>query len=177
VIAEIADTYGYLLGRWRVQRTFVDHRLERSGSFSGVVDMAPIGSDDQFTATYCEFGELRIGAYRGDARRKLICVRRPDGVVAIKFDDRRAFLECDLRSGRGRAVHLCGDDRYQITWRVHASDAFVEEWRVRGPSKDYQATSVLRRAGHSGQPTRGAEGVTRPWWSPGQPEPASCRRA
>lgn len=143
--AEIGDTYGFMLGEWQIDRALRDRRLHETGGLSGTVTIAPLGSDHQHLAQYTEVGELHFGQYRGTAHRRLRYVRQEDGAVSVTFQNGRRFVTCDLRSGLCRSAHLCRDDRYEITWRVCARDLMIEEWRVRGPHKDYDASSVLRR--------------------------------
>jgi hypothetical protein len=142
---EIDDTYRFLLGRWQVERTLTDHRLHETGVFSGTATVAPRRFDGRQTAQYRERGELRFGGYRGTASRRLGYVRMQDGAVSMTFEDGRRFVACDLRSGRCLAAHLCSDDRYDVSWLVLARDVIVEQWRVRGPLKDYEARCVSRR--------------------------------
>ena len=142
---EIGDTYGYLLGDWRIERTFSDHWLRETGVLHGTVTVVPDRSGDRPTAYYDEVGELRIGSYRGTAHRRLRFVRQLGGAVTVTFEDGRRFVACDLRAGSCDATHLCGDDRYEISWDVHSRDAVSERWRVRGPCKDYEASAVLHR--------------------------------
>ncbi len=147
-IGGVDDTFAFLLGEWRVQRAVTDHRQALTGVFSGTVTVAPIepaAPDDLHIAEYREVGRLRMGAYGGAAHRRLRYSRQDNGVVVMTFDDGRTFARCDLRTGRCDATHLCGNDRYGITWRVRTSQVVTEEWRVRGPEKDYVASTVLRR--------------------------------
>lgn len=146
LIAEAGGTYGFLLGVWRIERTLTDRRRCETGVFSGTATIEPHPTSGPQTARYQEVGQLCIGTYRGTAQRSLRYVRQEHGAVAVDFEDGRRFVACDLRSGRWRATHLCGDDRYDISWRLHARDVVAERWRVRGPNKDYEAVSVLRRA-------------------------------
>ncbi len=141
----IDDTYQFLLGQWRLERTLTDHLLRETGVFSGTATVARRTFAVPETAQYREIGLLRFGAYRGTAHRSLGYQRRRDGAVTMTFEDGREFVACDLRSGRWRAAHRCGDDRYELDWRVAAPDVISEEWRVRGPHKDYEARCVLRR--------------------------------
>ncbi|MDA8310033.1 MAG: DUF6314 family protein [Actinomycetota bacterium] len=147
-IGGVDDTFGFLLGEWCVQRAVTNHRQSVSGVFSGTVTVAPIeqtASTDLEIAEYREVGSLRMGAYQGVAHRRLRYLRQQNGVVVITFEDGRTFARCDLRAGRCDATHLCGNDRYDITWRVRTAQVVTEEWRARGPEKDYVASTVLRR--------------------------------
>jgi hypothetical protein len=150
----VADTYLFLLGEWRVERTLEDHRLHETGLFSGTATIAPCGRGPQQTAQYHEVGQLRFGAYRGTAFRSLRYLRDQGGAVTVTFEDGRRFVACDLRSGRCATTHLCGDDRYEVSWRVVSRDVLVEQWRARGPCKDYEARCVLQRLRASGTERR-----------------------
>ena len=57
----------------------------------------------------------------------------------MRFADGRPFYVLDLRTGQAQAEHGCGPDHYLISHRVLAADLLEEEWRVRGPDKDYRA--------------------------------------
>ncbi len=149
-VGPIVDTYRFLLGEWRIGRTLTDHRLHGSGQFSGTATVTPCGLGPQEAAEYREVGELRFGAHRGAAFRSLRYLREQDGAVTVTFEDGRRFVACDLRSGSCDATHLCGDDRYDVCWRVVTHDVLVERWRARGPCKDYEARCVLSRARGSG---------------------------
>ena len=149
-IGPIVDTYRFLLGEWRIERTLTDHRLHGTGLFSGTATVAPCGHGPGQAAEYREVGELRFGAHRGTACRSLRYLREQDGAVTVTFEDGRRFAACDLRSGRCDATHLCGGDRYEVSWRVVTQDVLVEQWRARGPCKDYEARCVLSRLRGSG---------------------------
>ncbi len=156
MIVGIRDTYEFLLGQWRIERTLTDHRLHQTGLLSGTATVMPRRradpewAEDQDVAHYHEVGELHLGEYRGTAHRRLRFVRRKHGAVGVTFEDGRAFVTCDLRAGSCCAVHRCGDDHYEVAWKVYTDDLIVEEWRVRGPHKDYEARSVLRKVRRSG---------------------------
>ena len=144
----IDDTYDFFLGGWRVHRAITNHRQSLTGVFSGTATVAPCDRSaqiDLMTAEYREVGGLHMGTYRGAAHRRLRFLRQQDGAVVIAFDDGRPFARCDLRSGRCEATHLCGGDRYDITWQVRTRQVVAEEWRVRGPEKDYVAATLLWR--------------------------------
>ena len=147
----VDDTYELLLGEWHMQRAITNRRWSCTAAFSGTATVAQRDPSDLDTAEYLEAGTLRIGAHRGAAQRRLRYVRQDDGTVIVTFPDGRTFLRCDLRSGWGSATHLCGDDRYDVTWRLHTRGVLVEEWQVRGPQKDYVASTVLRRLRRDGR--------------------------
>lgn len=140
---EIVDTLGFLLGTWQVDRSIEDHRSGTQGSFAGTA---------AFTCTdgrahYEESGELHFGAHVGETRRGLDYARSDATTVALLFTDGRPFVDLDLSTGAWRSIHLCGDDRYQITTLVRSADLIEERWWVAGPTKDYEAVTILTRLG------------------------------
>lgn len=146
---EVADTFAFLMGTWSIERTLADHRAGLHGLFNGTAKVRQTGPDGsgsrQGRACYEEVGWLGLGSYEGTARRSLGCVRQEDGTVLMHFTDGRLFIVCDLRTGTGQAHHLCGKDRYALTFSVRSADTIEEHWRVRGPGKDYDARSIFRR--------------------------------
>ncbi len=146
---QLSDTLTFLLGAWRLDRTIVDHRAGSSGSFVGEASLVDGrgagGSGPPERAHYEEAGELRIGAYRGPARRSLAYVRLDNGSVLLCFGDGRPFIDLDLSTGACQRVHDCGEDRYEIEVSVRSGDVIEERWRVQGPRKDYEAVTTLSR--------------------------------
>jgi hypothetical protein len=150
-------TLGYLAGEWDVVREIADHRTGVAGSFRGQASLRPrptsadadadAGSLDGDVLEFTEHGELRFGAHRGPASRRLRYYGRSDGSADVRFADDREFYRLDLRSGSCRAVHPCRADRYAVTVTWLSEDSFTEVWQVTGPAKDYDMTSVYTRAG------------------------------
>ena len=91
-----------------------------------------------------EVGQLTTGTWHGSARRRLDVFDRAGGLELCFLDGRR-FVELDLRSGRARALHRCGEDRYEIEVACLGDDRLEERWVVHGPAKDYTATTLLSR--------------------------------
>jgi hypothetical protein len=56
-----------------------------------------------------------------------------------------SYVDLDLRSGTWRSLHPCAEDHYEIVTVVRSPDEVEERWRVRGPAKDYEAVTMLRR--------------------------------
>jgi hypothetical protein len=142
----VTDTLGFLVGTWRVERSIEDHRSGLSGHFQGTAVLAggPEGTAALTRAAYQETGELRFGDHVAPARRGLDYVRA-EGAVLLYFADGRPYVDLDLRSGTWRAEHPCVADLYEVTTTVRSPDEVRELWRVRGPDKDYDAVTVLRR--------------------------------
>jgi hypothetical protein len=146
---EILDTLAFLLGSWNLERSIEDHRSGACGSFSGTAALvwaqARLGLASTRRARYDETGELRFGAHTGPASRHLEYARHDGAAVMIYFADGRPFTDLDLRGGAWRAVHPCGEDRYEITTILRSDRVVEEEWRVRGPSTSYDAITTLTR--------------------------------
>lgn len=152
---EIADTLSFLLGEWRLDRRLEDHLSGTSGVFAGQATLAMVtggtgpASAEQARhaeqARYEESGELTLGPHRGLATRSLLYVRRDDSRVLLQFTSGLPFVDLDLRAGTWQSVHDCGEDRYEIRTVVAAPDVVREHWRVRGPRKDYEASTTLTR--------------------------------
>jgi hypothetical protein len=146
----VIDTLEFLVGAWTVDRSIEDHRSGISGSFLGSAVLAGIAGQDDASAiaraSYHETGELRFGAHAATAWRRLEYVRC-GGAVLLYFTDGRPYTDLDLRSGAWRGEHQCVADHYEVRTLVRSQDELLELWRVRGPDKDYDATTTLRRAG------------------------------
>jgi hypothetical protein len=142
----VTDTLDFLVGTWSVARSIEDHWSGLSGHFQGTAVLAgvPEGAAAVARASYQETGELRFGDHVGPARRGLDYVRA-DGAVMLYFADGRPYVDLDLRSGTWRAEHPCVADLYEVTTVVRSPDELQELWRVRGPDKNYDATTTLRR--------------------------------
>jgi len=141
-------TVGYLVGDWDVVREIADHRGGRAGEFRGRASFRRVPDRSACAVLdLAEEGELRFGRHRGPASRSLRYQGRADGSADVRFADGRAFFRLDLSFGNCRAVHLCRADRYAVTVTWLSSDCFTEIWRVTGPDKDYDMTTVYTRAG------------------------------
>jgi hypothetical protein len=143
-----ANTIGYLAGEWNVVREIADHQSGQSGEFRGRASFRPAAANSRGSVLdFVEEGELRFGAHRGPASRSLRYRGRADGTADVYFADGRAFYRLDLRTGSCRALHPCRSDRYVVTVTWLDADSFTEIWRVTGPAKDYDMTTVYTRAG------------------------------
>ncbi|MHB1712979.1 MAG: DUF6314 family protein [Acidimicrobiales bacterium] len=148
---EIADTLGFLLGTWRIERSIKDHQTGIRGSFEGTSTLVqtPIGRNCSagVQARYDEAGELRFGTHLGQAHRSLEYMRLDDGAVMLYFTDGRPFVDLDLSTGAWQSTHLCGCDRYEIATLVRSRELVQERWQVRGPTTGYEAVTTLMRVG------------------------------
>ena len=146
---QIADTLSFLLGQWTVERLLTDHRSGTDGRFEGSVRIVGPPSGQSALrgprALYEEAGTIRFGTYVGPASRSLELVRLADTVVMLYFPDGKPFVDLDLRSGKWRSTHPCGEDDHEIITVVRSPGEIEEQWRVRGPTEDYDAVATLRR--------------------------------
>jgi hypothetical protein len=145
----IDDTLGFFIGAWELDRSIEDHRSGARGTFRGRASLreipAGVGPVAAERLCYEEAGELLFGAYHGPAHRTLQYVRLHDASVLVCFADGRPFIEVDLSAGQCTRIHDCREDRYEISMVAISHDLMEERWRVRGPEKDYDAVTTLRR--------------------------------
>lgn len=144
---EVGDTLGFLLGRWSIRRSLVQRDGGRA-SFVGTGTYTEHSGCDRGRrqARYEEVGELVFASYSGAAGRSLHYAAAPGGgPVAVHFSDGRPFVDLDLSTGSWTARHPCAEDEYEIATRVLAPDVLEERWRVRGPTKSYDAVTTMAR--------------------------------
>lgn len=139
----VADTLGYLAGRWRVRRTVEDRAAGETGLFEGVADFTPDGAGGLAHAERGRFGWR--GASR-EATREHSYGPGPDGTALVAFPDGRPFHDLDLRTGRWSAVHGCAPDRYEGAFTVLGPDRWRVVWRVTGPAKNLLLTTLHERS-------------------------------
>lgn len=117
-------------------------------SRAGVMDLSPkampAAADAPQTALLIcrESGVLRLGGRDYAAGRVTRWHFAEDGGVRVAHDDGRAFHAFDPASPR--ALHLCGDDRYEVDYDFGA-DSWISRWQVTGPRKDYCMTTRYTR--------------------------------
>jgi Family of unknown function (DUF6314) len=147
---DIADPLQFLLGAWSITRSIDDHQSGDSGTFEGSAVFTETEVDGDFgrvtKASYEESGELRLGSHTSEAHRRLeYRAPRCGAVVDVFLSDGSPFIHLDLSSGTWQGVHLCGDDRQEISITVPTGNEFRELWRVRGPETDYEAITIFHR--------------------------------
>ncbi|WP_305789417.1 DUF6314 family protein [Symbioplanes lichenis] len=131
----------FLRGDWSVRRLITDRRAGLDGIFTGKATFRP---EDDKTLAYAEEGELRYGAHRGPATRRL--TYRADGdMLDVRFADGRPFYRLDLRDATWDAEHPCGEDLYTVAGRITGPDEFTELWHAGGPAKDYDLATTYTR--------------------------------
>jgi hypothetical protein len=63
----------------------------------------------------------------------------------------------DFRADRPEATHLCGEDRYRVSYEF-GEDTWLSRWGVKGPAKDYVMTTRYRRLSEQTVPTDTPDG-------------------
>ena len=86
------DLRGFLLGRWSVQRAINGD----GGAFAG---LATFAADGAGALSWHELGRLRLGLYRGEARRRYRIEPEGEERWTVRFEDGRSFHPLDLRGG------------------------------------------------------------------------------
>jgi hypothetical protein len=145
---EVLDALSYLLGSWRVERRIEDHRGGINGTFIGNADFVRVDDSalsQEITLHYQETGELHFGDFCGPSQRTLKYVSLEGATIEIHFSDGRHFIDLDLSQGPSHSLHPCNLDEYEIGFFARSDDVLEETWRVRGPTKDYEATTTLTR--------------------------------
>lgn len=139
---EVSDTFAFLLGNWTLSRWIEDRKEGSSGRFVG---KATVNEASDGIGWYREAGNLCRGHHLVPASRSLKIFRESDGGASFHFPDGRFYIEVDLTGESWAGNHLCGGDIYRINMRAQSSRAILEQWRVRGPGKCYDALTFLRR--------------------------------
>ncbi len=139
------QTIALLLGSWQIERTIVDYRAGERGSFVGSGTFALVDDTAGTRAHYDESGRFSFGDYVGRSSRELDFVASRDHGVVVNLRDGHVFVELNLTAGISRDEHVCRADRYEITMTAKSPDLLEEQWRVRGPQKDYVAVTTYTR--------------------------------
>lgn len=145
----VSDTFDFLLGHWKIERSIEDHFSGNDSHFDGSVSIVERLMENnrgrQRSALYDEHGEMHFRDRRAPAYRKLELVRCDDASLMINFETGLPFIRLDLRLGEWSTAHLCGRDNYEIASVVRSKNVMEEKWRVSGRSKEYEAVAILTR--------------------------------
>lgn len=128
----LSEPLAYLTGTWSLERRLEDADLGAEGHFVGIARVDPLG-ERRFR--YHEEGLLQWQGYRGQASRTLLLAPIGPATVAFSFPDGRFFHLLQLRPDGYRALHECGEDRYEGAFALKGPDAWSATWRVTGPRK------------------------------------------
>lgn len=135
------DLAARFVGHWDVVRHIHDFDTRWTGTFEGRALFSPVpGALD-----YLEEGTLRLGGLTMRAHRRYRWTFPAPDRVEVAFEDGRPFHHFDPRGAEAEASHYCDPDRYEVTYRFDAPDAWRSEWRVEGPRKDYRLVTFYGR--------------------------------
>ena len=147
----VPNLFSFLRGSWRLRRTLVDRRAGATlvvlGTAAWLADAPSAGPP--LLLYYSETGELqRAGAPPTPTRAatRWIAVAGAPAAARVEFEDGRPFHDVDLATGCCAAAHDCAPDSYAGTLTA-GEDTLTIFWRVTGPAKDYDSTTLLTREG------------------------------
>ncbi len=128
-------------GVWQARREITDYAGGPSGRFQGLARITADGEGMR----YAEQGRLVLGQASMTAAR--VYLWRPEGAtqVAVSFEDGAPFHRFDWGRAECESEHLCGADHYAVRYSF-AAESWHAHWRVKGPKKDYAATTRYIRA-------------------------------
>ena len=133
-----------LPGRWLLHRT-----IPGQATITGFATFQPHSSEVLHYRETCRIQLTHGPAFNG--HRCYQFERASDG-FSVFFDETppRLFHCIPLTPHGdaliGTATHLCAPDRYDSSYRFHSDGTFVVQHTVSGPRKDYESTTVYRRA-------------------------------
>lgn len=131
-------TQSFFTGRWQMIRIIENVPDGVIGEFWGEADFAPDGAG----LSCRETGVLRFQGADYHAERGSLWRFPAEGRIEVQYDDGRPFH--DFVIDEPEAVHLCGEDRYRVTYEFD-TDAWTSVWDVQGPRKDYRMTTRYTR--------------------------------
>jgi hypothetical protein len=147
-VSTAAAVFGSLAGRWAIERS-IEPGI---GHFAGTATFSPLRTD---VLHYREDGELVLATgYTGTAYREYVYVLSGES-IEIRFavaGEPGAVMhtlhlaQSDDQPAEAADVHLCRSDRYTGRYRFEGDDRFTVWMDVAGPEKDYQTTTIFRRA-------------------------------
>lgn len=127
-------------GAWRITRTVADRRDKADAHFTGSARFMPDGP----VLRYVETGRLEMGETVLEAEQSHLW--RMDGNrFCVCFADGRPFHSFDASVLQPEARHDCAPDLYLVRYDFTNWPAWIAEWTVTGPRKDYVATSQYSR--------------------------------
>ncbi len=140
-------------GRWSLRRDIMDMRAGRTGTFRGHAVLSPPDEAqpedarrDHARLDYAEEGVLQIGAGPAlHATRRYLWMFDAQG-VAVRFADGAPFHRFVPGVSGAGTDHPCGADLYRVRYDFEGWPvSWLAVWRVAGPRKDYEMTSVYER--------------------------------
>ncbi|MBV6632030.1 MAG: hypothetical protein KI792_03240 [Alphaproteobacteria bacterium] len=131
-------------GDWHLERSIIDRRAGIDGVLKGI---CRITQEDGQQLLLREEGELVFGTHSGSAWREYKIRLGPDGLIQVFFTDGRAFFALDSRTQGTDPLsinHICGDDLYIGQLTIISAQQWTLAWRIEGPRKQLQISSVYR---------------------------------
>ena len=130
------------IGRWQIDRRIDDRHAGQTGTLAGTATFAPGGDGGLI---YDERGTLRLGTGTPLEATRRYLWRFGAGGVEVRFADGAPF-HAFVPAGRAAGTaHLCGADLYEVAYDFSGFPEWQAVWTVRGPRKDYTATTRHRR--------------------------------
>ena len=138
-------TEAWFRGRWQMMRIIENVPEGVIGEFWGECGFAPDGAG----LTCREQGVLRFRGADYHSGRVSLWRFPGQGRIEVRYEDGRPFH--DFLADRPEATHLCGADRYRVSYDFGAGNdaaTWLSRWDVKGPAKDYVMTTRYRRLAH-----------------------------
>jgi len=133
-------TQSFFEGAWQMLRIIENVSEGVIGEFWGECTFEPAEGG----GLRCrESGVLRFRGHDYQASRVSLWLFPGDGHIEVRYEDGRPFH--DFVVDDPEAVHLCGDDRYAVSY-AFGDDSWISRWTISGPDKDYMMTTRYRRA-------------------------------
>lgn len=131
-----------LSGRWSLQRKVIG-----VGVAVGAATFTP---KDHCSFLYEETGSLEIAGHQGDFHRSFIYEAANDKIVIRYHDPYRLgdvlhelVFESDGHGHVACHCHVCGQDTYDLQFKISADGIIFMNYQVTGPKKDYKMHTVL----------------------------------
>lgn len=137
--ARIPQSLDDFRGCWRLSRTINDGRADLLGHFKGEAVFYPTEQGLRLE----EKGHLDYGGAELIAERVYLWTPNSTG-VAVFYEDGRPFHEFAFEPSQ-QVEHICGPDLYKGHYTFSDWPNWSVSWCVRGPRKDYSATSQFVR--------------------------------
>ena len=134
-------------GAWQISRRIEDSLAGQTGRFEGEAVLTP---DRPGGLTYREDGVLTLGAGPPmRATRVYLWSFAPaggDAGVEVRFEDGRPFHAFIPEGQSDGTDHPCGADLYRVRYDFREWPLWEARWRVTGPRKAYEMTSLYHRS-------------------------------
>jgi hypothetical protein len=127
-------------GSWTIKRD-IDDRLGGSGRFEGQALLEPYKGG----LRYAEKGTLTLNTGASMRAERIYHWQQDGRLIAVTFEDGRAFHRFDPSLGGAGDRHYCDPDIYDVIYAFEDWPTWSSHWTVKGPRKDYVMRSVFSR--------------------------------